>query len=85
MLDYLKRIAGKIRLTLTSGSLEVNQTSKASLLHQLSDFPLGFDCGDVKINRAATLLRMLFLADFKDLQQDLNALIALGQEYTANP
>ena len=30
-------------------------------------------------------MRMLYLSDFRELQNDLNALIMLGQEYTANP
>ena len=40
---------------------------------------------DDVLNRLAVVLKMLHLDDFRDLQTDLNALIALGQEYTANP
>lgn len=42
-------------------------------------------CKDPQLNRLITVLKMLHLDDFRDLQTDLNALIALGQEYTANP
>jgi hypothetical protein len=31
------------------------------------------------------VLRMLYLLDLGDLQRDFNALVALGQQYTANP
>ena len=40
---------------------------------------------DTDINQIATVLKMLYLSDFREMQNDLNALIVLGQEYTANP
>ena len=51
----------------------------------LSEFPLGFDTGDADVNKVATVLKMLYISDLRDLQNDLNGLISLGQEYTANP
>lgn len=40
---------------------------------------------DTDVNQIATVLKMLYLSDFREMQNDLNALIVLGQEYTANP
>jgi RLL motif-containing protein 1 len=51
----------------------------------LEEFPLGFSTGDHDVNQAAIVLKMLYLSDFREMQNDLNALIVLGQEYTANP
>ena len=82
--EFLQRISRQVRLFLTEGSLK-------SLLAQgkegipLEDFPLGFDTQDAVVNQVAVVLRMLYISDFRELQNDLNALIVLGQEYTANP
>jgi hypothetical protein len=40
---------------------------------------------DKAVNEVALVLKMLYLADFREIQNDMNALIVLGQEYTANP
>jgi hypothetical protein len=40
---------------------------------------------DLDINQIATVLKMLYLSDFRELQNDLNALIVLGQGITAKP
>lgn len=57
----------------------------ASTQADLSTFPLGFDTGDGVVNQVAVVLKMLYMFDFRELQDDLNNLIMLGQEYTANP
>jgi len=51
----------------------------------LDDFPLEFDSGDEVVNRVAVVLKMLHLADLRELQSDVNALVVLCQEFTANP
>jgi hypothetical protein len=82
--DYLQRISRSVRLLLSPGSLE-SLDSKTTGGISLATFPLGFDTKDVVVNQVALVLKMLYLADFRELQNDLNALIVLGQEYTANP
>ena len=47
-------------------------------------FPSYFNDPDKDINQIATVLKMLYLADFRELQNDLNELIALGQGFTKN-
>lgn len=37
------------------------------------------------MDEVAVVLRMLYLSDFRELQNEANGLIVLGQEYTANP
>ena len=49
------------------------------------DFSAGLDARDELINQMSVVLKMLYLWDFRELQTDLNALIVLGQEYTADP
>ena len=81
---YLQRLSRHIKLTLTPGSLHALRTHGKDGI-PLESFPLGFDTGDATLNQVAVVLRMLYLSDFRELQNDLNALIVLGQEYTANP
>lgn len=46
---------------------------------------LGFSTGDVQVDRAAAVLRLLYIDDLRELQTQVNEVIALTQEYTANP
>lgn len=81
--EFLQRISRHLRLFLTEGSRTALTASSATT--PLQDFPLGFDTLDAVVNQIALVLRMLYISDFRELQNDLNALIVLGQEYTANP
>jgi hypothetical protein len=82
--ELLQRISRQVRLLLTEGSMK-SLMAQGSEGTPLQDFPLGFDTQDAVVNQIALVLRMLYLFDFRELQNDLNALIVLGQEYTANP
>ena len=73
----------------------------ASETFSLQDFPLAHETKgrfvpyhyksyfilflDSTVNQVALVLRMLYLSDFRELQNEVNDLIVLGQEYTANP
>lgn len=83
-ISYLSLIHKKIKFFLTDGSLHCLQTKGADGI-SLNEFPCPFECSDELIKRTSTILRMLYLSDFAELQSDLNSLIVLGQEYTANP
>jgi len=51
----------------------------------LSDFPLGFNTGKEIVDYAAALLRMLYIADLRELQDAVNAILITVQEFTADP
>ena len=77
-----------MRLSLTPGAIDIikgGHNDYNSELLSLKDFPLGFSSGDEVIDQVSKVIKMLHLFDFRELQNDLNALIVLGQEYTANP
>ena len=48
-------------------------------------FPVGFSTGSAVIDKAATLLRMLYIADLRELQDAVNDILVTVQEFTANP
>lgn len=48
-------------------------------------FPLGFDTGHAVLNKAATILRMLYVADLRELQDAVTDIIITVQEYVADP
>ena len=37
------------------------------------------------MNQASTVLKMMYIADLRNLQNDINAMIVTAQEYTAKP
>jgi RLL motif-containing protein 1 len=82
--DFLNRISRKVKLTL-SYELNKNNSSSAASSLTIHDFPLGFDTSDEIVNQLSVVMKMLYLFDFRELQNDLNSLIVLGQEYTSNP
>eukprot|EP00752_Nemacystus_decipiens_P007814 g6979.t1 len=48
-------------------------------LRELEGFSAGVDTGDPTCDSVATVLRMLFLSDLRDLQDEVNGIIALAQ------
>ena len=48
-------------------------------------FPLGFSMGSDVADRAAAILRMLYIADLRELQDAVNDIVVTVQEFTANP
>jgi RLL motif containing protein 1 len=81
---YLQRISKKIKFFLTDGSLKCLLTNNANGI-KLKSFPSAFESTDIVLKQVSIIIRMLYLSDFRELQNDLNSLIVLGQEYTANP
>jgi RLL motif-containing protein 1 len=71
-----------MRLFIAPGAREAILEGRST---DLAEFPQGLDTKDSVVNQIAVVLRMLYLHDFRELQNDLNALIVLGQDYTANP
>ena len=56
------------------------QSVRVPRTFNLQDFPPGFDTGDKELNKAAALLRLLYVSDLRRLQDEINSLIASMQE-----
>jgi predicted RNA-binding Zn ribbon-like protein len=52
---------------------------------QLSDFPAGVATGDAVLDRVIVALRMLYVADLRELQDRANEILETVQEFTADP
>jgi len=48
-------------------------------------FSLGFSTGDRQLDQAATVLRLLYINDLRQLQTQVNDVVSTFQEFTANP
>ena len=51
----------------------------------LRKLPLGFSTGSDVLDSAGTILRMLYIEDLRELQNQVNNLLVQVQEFTANP
>lgn len=51
----------------------------------IQDVDLGFDLKDPDLNKAAKVLRMIYIQDLRNLQTKANELIVAVQNVTANP
>lgn len=90
---YLQRIYQKLKLLASPAAISAfnehftshPSTTASASVSSLPDFPLGFDSNDSVVNQVSLVLKMLYLSDFRDLQNEINSLIILVQDYTANP
>jgi hypothetical protein len=71
--------------TKRGGSVKARKQPAAAALLDLSTFPLGFSSGDEIVDRAAGILRMLYVSDLRELQDAVNDILVTVQEFTANP
>ena len=51
----------------------------------VDDFPLGFSTGSVSLDKAAIVLKMLYIAELRDIQRGVNQVLTTAQEYTGDP
>ena len=54
-------------------------------MYSLDEDTLGFSSGDATVDRAAVLLRLLYIADLREMQSQINDVLGALQERTANP
>ena len=56
-----------------------------SVAQALQALPLGFSTGDAAVDRAAKILRLLYVADLRQTQNNVNEAISRMQQHTADP
>jgi len=88
--DMLRAIARLVRTKFSASAIEEAKKEKKEEdekqpVISLDDLPLGFNTGDKDVDRAATVLRLLYIADMKELQSKINDLIVAVQNFTADP
>jgi RLL motif-containing protein 1 len=59
--------------------------SSPTAAQALEGLPLGFSTGDPIVDRAAKILRLLYVADLRQTQNHVNEAISRMQQYTADP
>ena len=80
-----RAVAEEIIPTVGASGLAASSASHAPV-PPLSEVPLGFSTGcGARVDRAAALLRVLYLRDLRALQGAVDAAVVEAQEYTANP
>jgi hypothetical protein len=84
LLKTLQGILSIIQLRL-SPNAEVAAKEGAVARLDIDDFPLSYTTHDPLVDRAARALTMLYVADLRGLQTDINDILVSAQEFTANP
>lgn len=78
--DYIVKV-----ITITKYFLNVIHCLLQGTPFPFQDLDLGFDLNDPVLNKAAKVLRMLYIHNLRDLQTKGNELIVAVQTVTANP
>lgn len=64
---------------------QADETESKSSIFKLDDIPLGFDVDNKDLKDGLKLLRLLYINKLRDLQTNINQIIAQTQSITANP
>eukprot|EP00457_Paulinella_chromatophora_P014273 gb/GEZN01014675.1/.p1 GENE.gb/GEZN01014675.1/~~gb/GEZN01014675.1/.p1 ORF type:complete len:288 (-),score=29.70 gb/GEZN01014675.1/:37-900(-) len=82
--SLLQAVSQRIRQTkqLSNNTAPLTRAEALALLQQTK---LGFSLQNASVDHAATLLRLLYISDLRDLQTQINSLITTAQSFTADP
>lgn len=78
-------VATKFSPSAIEEAKSVKKGEKMTPAVSLDELPLGFNTGDKDVDRAATVLRLLYISDMKQLQTTINDIIVAVQNFTADP
>eukprot|EP01137_Pigoraptor_chileana_P013416 Opistho-2@4678 len=84
----LKAVAFFVENKLLADAIEVakiQSTDKSKMAINLERETAGIDTGDATLNKAVAILRLLHMAELRDLQTKINEAIVAVQAITANP
>jgi RLL motif containing protein 1 len=68
-----------------ASSSSSSSSSQSGAAASLSDFSAGFSTGNPSLDAASAVLRMLYVADLRELQDAINDIVVTVQDYVADP
>ncbi|KAJ1450619.1 putative carnitine deficiency-associated protein-domain-containing protein [Pelagophyceae sp. CCMP2097] len=72
-------------LAAVAAASATRQDAKGALPLDAGDYPLGFSTGDPTCDEVSARIRLLLLVDLRSLQSDVNRMLALAQNFVADP
>ena len=79
-LEKMRAICARIEEKIVSGADGIEEEGDV-----VNAMELGFTMSSEKLNRAAKVLKMLYVSDMSELQRGINSIFATCQSFTANP
>ncbi|KAK8807235.1 hypothetical protein WA158_003994 [Blastocystis sp. Blastoise] len=86
LLSIITQIKNELKSRYPNGfPINSNQNESQIIEWNYKQYPLGFNTNNEMLNKCCVVMKLLYLEDIKQFQNGSNKLIAMVQEYTANP